>query len=677
MIVMVEKAVAGFTFDGGKLKAIVNAYRQLVDSFVFRFTREDVTACVMDPSRARMMQIVLTPYDYQAYADEAWVRGDMRLLWGAVKDLRADNEVRVSVRDGKLYVGTIQPGTVVPEDEILPEERFETPKLAEAGSLHVVVAGFKGILRSAPPDTGYVGLDIEERGGHLVLFDEKHSVIDLREAYDWLLGTGGRAKQGYDLSSFVQLLVSGLSEAADIRVSREGPAIIEYAEADYTLRFFIAPLTGAVERMDEILATPRPSRTEILLMRDRGVKALLKAVKAIGYLSTYGEITVALAEELTLHWEGGCLRISMAFLERYEPVEPISGVFRIKDLVGHLKDVEDLRLYLDMIDGERRMVLWGTGLKVAPRELSALELKVKVEVPEVMGAGVFTGPVDLLRRTVEDAKVAEDAFLVFYTTPYEIEAFGRNAVYYEATFELDDFQAVAENYVPIASDAFDYLIGFLRNVPAEWCTVGKTEENDIYLSCETDVGELRATKPQYRLEEAVRAYEERVKRPPAPPEVEELPVAPPPPPVERVTVYMLLDYPEFVGVDGRSYGPYRAGEAAWVPRENAEELVEKGWASWEKPTPPAVALPTPPPEEPSPGELYLQYYTEALARHRAAAATEEIRTVSRVEEHEAEEEAPAELHVEEAIPVPQEELSQGDLYMKYYKEALARQATKT
>lgn len=46
----------------------------------------------------------------------------------------------------------------------------------------------------------------------------------------------------------------------------------------------------------------------------------------------------------------------------------------------------------------------------------------------------------------------------------------------------------------------------------------------------------------------------------------------------------------------------------------------------------AVAPPTPPPEEPSLGELYLKYYAEALTRHRAEATTEEIRTVSRVEE---------------------------------------------
>jgi hypothetical protein len=235
-------------------------------------------------------------------------------------------------------------------------------------------------------------------------------------------------------------------------------------------------------------------------------------------------------------------------------------------------------------------------LPVAPRELPALELKLKIEAPEVVGAGVFAGPV------------------VFYTTPYEIEAFGKNAVYYSATFELDDFKTVTENFVLIGNEAFDYLVGFLRNVPAEWCTVGKTEENDIYLSCETDIGELRAIRTQYRLEEAIKAYEERIKRPSASPEIEELPVAPPPPPVERVTIYMLQDYPELVGVDGRSYGPYKAGEAAWVPRENAEDLVEKGWASWEKPPPPAVAPPTPPPEEPSLGDLYLKYYAEALAR---------------------------------------------------------------
>ena len=121
-----------------------------------------------------------------------------------------------------------------------------------------------------------------------------------------------------------------------------------------------------------------------------------------------------------------------------------------------------------------------------------------------------------------------------------------------------------------------------------------------------------------------------------------------------------------------------------------------GWA----PPPPttAVAPPTALPEEVGLGELYLKYYAEALECHRAEAAAEEVRTVSRVDEHEAEvpheeeneviEEVPAEVseeissevHIEEVAEPEEEEAeepSMGDLYLKYYKEALARHAERT
>ena len=120
---------------------------------------------------------------------------------------------------------------------------------------------------------------------------------------------------------------------------------------------------------------------------------------------------------------------------------------------------------------------------------------------------------------------------------------------------------------------------------------------------------------------------------------------------------------------------------------------------WTPPPPPtAVAPPTPQPEEPSLGDLYLKYYAEALERHRAEAAAEEVRTVSRVEEHEAEvpheeenevikevpaevsEEIPSEVHIEEAEEPKEEdteEPSAADLYLRYYREALARHTAKT
>ncbi|MCK4300334.1 MAG: hypothetical protein KAX80_12410, partial [Planctomycetes bacterium] len=393
---------------------------------------------------------------------------------------------------------------------------------------------------------------------------------------------------------------------------------------------------------------------------------LFKAVKAIDYLTEYDVVTFDTADGLGLFWEDGYLKVPSNYLETWiPPPAPIQGGFNLKDLVKHLKGVEDLRLYYD---AENRLVLWGTGPTRAPGELTAIPSGVKVEVPTVEGKDIFRGPVDLLLRTVDDARAAEDEYLVFYTTPYEIEAFGRNAVYYEATFEFDDFQAVEEDYIPIGGDAFGPLIGFFKNVPAPWCSVGKTLDDHVYLSCETHIGELRAIRTTYETKEAIEAYEERVKRPVAPPEAEKLPEAPPvapplklldpakavtaeirsltrgpfrfvilndgeisvasmgkflskeelearpellkeaqgyfleeletlgikPPALELVTVYPSTHINQFTGVDTKLYGPYEAGEAALIPRENAEIFVREHFASWEKLPPKPPEIPPPP-----------------------------------------------------------------------------------
>jgi DNA replication factor GINS len=41
-------------------------------------------------------------------------------------------------------------------------------------------------------------------------------------------------------------------------------------------------------------------------------------------------------------------------------------------------------------------------------------------------------------------------------------------------------------------------------------------------------------------------------------------------------VAFLQDIPQFVGIDMGCYGPYRAGDIATVPEENAKVLIEKG-----------------------------------------------------------------------------------------------------
>jgi len=244
--------------------------------------------------------------------------------------------------------------------------------------------------------------------------------------------------------------------------------------------------------------------------------------------------------------------------------------------------------------------------------------------------------------------------------------------------------------------------------------VGRAEEDDIYLRCETEIGELRAIYSQepYQVEEAVEAYEEAMKPPAIPLEAEKLPEAPAPPPVMRAYAQLeeelegkntcdilstlvsrhtgfQRDYGEedlrrFWGELGERVTPWDIQQFYKV-YPNLEEDFKSvarsmGWAP--PPPPTAVAPPTPPPEELSLGDLYLKYYAEAQERHRAEAAAEEVRTVSRVEEHEVEvpHEEENEVHIEEVAEPEEEEAeepSMGDLYLKYYREALARHTAKT
>jgi DNA replication initiation complex subunit (GINS family) len=46
--------------------------------------------------------------------------------------------------------------------------------------------------------------------------------------------------------------------------------------------------------------------------------------------------------------------------------------------------------------------------------------------------------------------------------------------------------------------------------------------------------------------------------------------------VEMETVAFLQDVSEFVGIDMANYGPYKSGDIATVPKENAKVLAEKG-----------------------------------------------------------------------------------------------------
>jgi peptide/nickel transport system substrate-binding protein len=61
--------------------------------------------------------------------------------------------------------------------------------------------------------------------------------------------------------------------------------------------------------------------------------------------------------------------------------------------------------------------------------------------------------------------------------------------------------------------------------------------------------------------------------------------APPPPYIIYITAYAKASIAAFTGVDGKTYGPYEAGDAMLIPMEDAERLVDEGKATYSPPVP--------------------------------------------------------------------------------------------
>jgi len=68
-------------------------------------------------------------------------------------------------------------------------------------------------------------------------------------------------------------------------------------------------------------------------------------------------------------------------------------------------------------------------------------------------------------------------------------------------------------------------------------------------------------------------------------------VPPLPPPIEYVKVRFLKEIPAIVGADMKTYGPFKEGDIAELPKENAEVLVKQKIASYELVPPPPPAVP--------------------------------------------------------------------------------------
>ncbi|MEM3591522.1 MAG: ABC transporter substrate-binding protein [Candidatus Bathyarchaeia archaeon] len=58
-----------------------------------------------------------------------------------------------------------------------------------------------------------------------------------------------------------------------------------------------------------------------------------------------------------------------------------------------------------------------------------------------------------------------------------------------------------------------------------------------------------------------------------------------PPAYVYVTVYAKTNIPAFTGTDGKTYGPFKAGDALVIPREDAEKLVAEGKVTYSPPVP--------------------------------------------------------------------------------------------
>jgi peptide/nickel transport system substrate-binding protein len=61
--------------------------------------------------------------------------------------------------------------------------------------------------------------------------------------------------------------------------------------------------------------------------------------------------------------------------------------------------------------------------------------------------------------------------------------------------------------------------------------------------------------------------------------------------IDYATVYFVKDTPKFRGIDLIWYGPFKAGDAARIPADDAEFWIKKGYASFTPPAPTAPAAP--------------------------------------------------------------------------------------
>jgi len=493
----------------------------------------------MDPSRVRAIVFKISPLEYYAAKDKVWVRAGPEDFLGALKRYKVREMVPLEVRDdGTFWVGDLQVGNVVEEKDLPSGVVFPTPVVKADGFLKVAVRDFKRIVTSLSGvklEDATVGFRLKGRDeSTMILFrdEETFSRVDVKPYEKWLLDIGGSVLSCYNLDLFNASLVPGLSDVASVTIGDQAPCEISYKGDFFDVAFYMAHSDYRMETF-KVLLEKKPvarrlafvlEKAEIDLFRDlvRSVNAAIRGEEVwLGINPAYG---------LFLYWkfyDQGYFNLPKRVFREFWDVGSLAGSFRLSSLASWLRGVEELECFLE---GEpaTAMVLVGKGESIAPKEARSDEIG-PLDVPAITPVEVFRGPREVLVEVFADAVAANDVFLVFITSPYEIKVIGQDAVYYRASLPLDGFKTVVEEeYVPVSSNLFR-LGEFLKVFPGYMVSIGRPEVGfDVYVGGETATGEFRAMFAQTAEEaaKAVDAYKAEMK-PPAPPKPEEVKPLPP------------------------------------------------------------------------------------------------------------------------------------------------------
>lgn len=524
---------ASFTSKGKFFKALVDASKVVETNFI-EFTRNMVKIVSADPSRYIMLNARVTPPDYRCDADSVWVEATE--LDAIAKKLKPKDNYKVEIRDSEFYVGHFKVGKVVNVEDVSQVEAdrdalANLEKSDSAGFLKVVFPGFRRIVKDAEktkiPDSfrdkyEYVGFKIEDRKGAIVFYyDKDHfgAPIDFQTYPEWLVDSGGKAEAVYKLDLVSSMMRLGLGDLVTLDIRTGKLLRVNYFGDYWNIDFWVGSyaVEEGVEDLEAILAKPKPKRNLAWSTEGTVLKDFVKVMKAIASV-VYGNVNIGISgDDLLVYWQNGatCLfRMPYRHFEEFDRAQHFIGQIDISELTGFLRSVENLKCYVEGEPAES-LVFVGSGKNIAEKEYKSEKLVEKVNVPDTGGTSVFSGETKTLQSIFEDALVAEDEFLVFIASDFEINVIGRNNIYYTANLPLDGFQTQNEDYV--ATTQLDVLKNILYYLPAKKATIGK-DENNITVEAETTLGPLKAKIFQVKEDilPAIQAYEEYHKLPVAP-----------------------------------------------------------------------------------------------------------------------------------------------------------------